>query len=160
MIVSDTGPLNYLVQIQQTQLLPPLFGQVFIPFEVREELQHEGMPREVRNWLETSPAWLTMLGPGPRIVSTSGLHPGELAAMDLAERRRLTLLVDDQPAKREAIRRRIPVIGTVGVLYQGGVAGLVDFQEQFEALLKTNFHLSDKLQVDYRNLWRAFQGTK
>jgi predicted nucleic acid-binding protein len=113
MIVADTGPLNYLIQIKQADLLPLLFGQVFIPFEVQEELQRERTPIAVREWLATPPSWLVLLGPGPRVVTGTGLHPGELAAMDLAERLgHQTLLIDDQRGKLEAVRRGLPVIGS------------------------------------------------
>src|ERR1700721_2435722 len=156
MIVADTGPLNYLVQTRNTQLLATLFGKVFIPFEVKEELQHARTPPEVRAWIADPPFWLTILGPGPRIVTVSGLHPGELAAMERAERLgRQPLLIDDQRGKLEAIRRGLPVIGTVGVLYKAALAGIVDFEQQLNVLLQTNFHLSDTLRLRYLELWRV-----
>ena len=38
-IIADTPPVNYLVLIQQPDLLPRLFGQVLIPPAVFEELK-------------------------------------------------------------------------------------------------------------------------
>jgi predicted nucleic acid-binding protein len=38
MVVADTSPLNYLVLINQINLLPQLYGRVLIPESVLEEL--------------------------------------------------------------------------------------------------------------------------
>jgi hypothetical protein len=64
------------------------------------------------------------------------------------------LLIDDQRGKLEAIRRGLPV-GTVGVLYKAALAGIVDFEQQLNVLLQTNFHLSDTLRLRYLELWRV-----
>jgi predicted nucleic acid-binding protein len=45
-VVADTAPLRYLVQIQYEHLLPRLYTGVWIPGVVLAELRHEGM-----NWL-------------------------------------------------------------------------------------------------------------
>lgn len=101
MIIADTGPLKYLVRTGNIELLPQLFGTVHIPFEVQEELKHPRTPDDVRAWILLLPEWLTVSAPGPRIVTESGLHPGELAAIALAERLgRQTLLIDDRRGKQ------------------------------------------------------------
>jgi predicted nucleic acid-binding protein len=46
-VVADTSPLNYLVQIDEAELLPKLYGTVIIPGEVYEELNHPGAPLAV-----------------------------------------------------------------------------------------------------------------
>lgn len=156
MIIADTGPLNYLVRTGNIELLPRLFGIVYIPFEVQQELKHERTPDDVRAWISQPPSWLVLSVPAPYIVTETGLHPGELAAIALAERLgRQTLLIDDRRGKQEAILRGLPVIGTVGILYQAGVSGFVDFEEQLAALLRTNFHLSVALRDRYLQMWRA-----
>lgn len=156
MIIADTGPLNYLVRTGNIELLPRLFGAVYIPFEVQEELKHERTPKDVRAWVFQPPAWLTVSAPGPRIVQETGLHPGELAAIALAEHLgRQTLLIDDRRGRQEAILRGLPVIGTVGILFQAGISGFVDFEEELVALVQTNFHLSRALRDRYLQLWRA-----
>jgi len=47
-IISDTGPVNYLVQIDQVMLLPTLFGAVTVPEVVLTELDHPQSPPAVR----------------------------------------------------------------------------------------------------------------
>ena len=40
LIVADTSPLFYLLSIDQIDLLPQLFGRVFVPDAVYQELLH------------------------------------------------------------------------------------------------------------------------
>ncbi|HTF75636.1 MAG TPA: AAA domain-containing protein [Bradyrhizobium sp.] len=44
LVVADTSPLNYLVLIEQVEILPALFEKVFVPQIVRHELQHSEAP--------------------------------------------------------------------------------------------------------------------
>ena len=39
-VVADTSPLNYLVLIDEIDLLPAIFAQVLFPHAVFEELRH------------------------------------------------------------------------------------------------------------------------
>jgi predicted nucleic acid-binding protein len=47
-VVADTSPLNYLILIDQADLLPSLFGEVLLPHAVHRELQHPKTPERVR----------------------------------------------------------------------------------------------------------------
>ncbi len=46
-VVADTSPLNYLIQIDEVGLLPAIFGQVLLPTAVARELLHPNAPRKV-----------------------------------------------------------------------------------------------------------------
>lgn len=57
-VVADTSPLNYLVLINEVELLPVLFGQVLVPQAVFHELQHPKTPAKMRllsHWLNMEP---------------------------------------------------------------------------------------------------------
>jgi predicted nucleic acid-binding protein len=43
--------INYLIQIEQIDLLPVLFETVFIPEEVWDELRHSKAAVKVRHWV-------------------------------------------------------------------------------------------------------------
>src|SRR5712691_11600440 len=58
LVVADTGPLNYLVLIEATELLPKLFEKVFAPEAVRAELLDQDAPAVVRAWAAQPPGWL------------------------------------------------------------------------------------------------------
>jgi len=57
-IVSDTTPLRYLIEIEEIYVLEKLFGEVIIPEKVAEELQRPKTPQQVKNWVQSRPAWL------------------------------------------------------------------------------------------------------
>lgn len=58
MVVSDTSPLNYLILIEQIDLLPQLYRRVLIPGSVLQELNAPETPELVRTWLTGPPDWL------------------------------------------------------------------------------------------------------
>lgn len=43
-VIADTTPLNYLILIDEIEVLPKLYGRVVIPEAVREELLRSGAP--------------------------------------------------------------------------------------------------------------------
>ena len=51
LVIADTSPLHYLVLIEQTDILPSLFGHVIIPPGVAVELQRPRTPAPVRAWM-------------------------------------------------------------------------------------------------------------
>jgi len=78
-IVADTTPLNYLVLIQATDILPELYRTVLIPPAVKAELAHANTPAIVRAWISQPPAWL-------EVVSLKQPVDSALAHLDAGER--------------------------------------------------------------------------
>ena len=93
-VVSDAGPLHYLVLIGQVELLPRLYGQVVVPVTVVNELQHLRTPVIVRTWISTAPAWLDIRNTNVDSTGTP-LGAGELAAITLAEQLHADLVLMD-----------------------------------------------------------------
>jgi predicted nucleic acid-binding protein len=54
LVLADTSPIRYLVQIDQIQLLPLLFRRILIPSAVAEELRHPSGPPPVRAWIKST----------------------------------------------------------------------------------------------------------
>ena len=54
-IVSNTTPLHYLIQIDETRVLKDLFGRIIIPEAVHAEMQHEKTPPAVKDWIAAHP---------------------------------------------------------------------------------------------------------
>jgi predicted nucleic acid-binding protein len=102
-------------------VLNELFGQVGIPQTVERELFQapvgtrglEDIKRAIdRGWLHV---YLDTADSARS--SGSSLGPGEIAALLLVKELGADLLItDDAAARREATRRNIPAVGTVGVL--------------------------------------------
>ena len=130
--VSDAGPLIHLSWIDQLGLLDRLFEEVLVPPAVRDEVLASpagtlGLDRIQRAFAE---GWLQVTAPaGPLRLTRSvadALDRGEAEALLLAEEIRADLLItDDAPARAEATRRGLGVVGTVGVLTQARDQGLV-----------------------------------
>src|SRR5271163_62258 len=100
LVVSDTGPLNYLVLIGDIELLPKLFGRVLAPQAVCDELADRDAPAAVRAWVAQRPAWLEVR-PNPDFrpdhATRSTPDRGERAAIGLALAVKADLvLMDDQ----------------------------------------------------------------
>jgi predicted nucleic acid-binding protein len=57
-VVADTSPLNYLVLIDEIELLAALFEKVLLPNAVLKELQHPRTPEKVCYWAAHFPTWI------------------------------------------------------------------------------------------------------
>lgn len=147
-VVADTSPLNYLVLIGQIEILRELYGFVLVPPEVLAELTEPGAPVLVAAWVRGKPDWLREQtvnddGNDPALDS---LGPGERAAILLAENQsKALLLIDDASGREEALRRGIPVTGTLGVLRAASLRGLLDLPLALARLAATNFRISQSL---------------
>ena len=145
-IVADTSPLNYLVIIDAVAVLPTIYGRVIVPQAVAQELQHPRAPASVRNWISSPAAWLEVR-PDPPLDATLDIHdPGESAAIALAQLLNAQLLIDDLAGRIEAERRKLRVTGTLGVLVDAHLEGLLDFEQALARLRSTNFRLDPELE--------------
>lgn len=120
-VVADTSPLNYLILINEIELLPALYERVLIPEEVRQELQRDRAPLAVKKWATSLPAWCEIRSVAASADPTlSELDPGERDAILLALEVGIeTVLIDEIGGRREAARHRLHVIGTVALLEKG-----------------------------------------
>jgi predicted nucleic acid-binding protein len=142
-VVADTGPLNYLVQIEAADLLPKLFGRIVAPVAVRDELSHPRSPEAVRAWIAHAPHWLD-IRPNPDLsnfIATPSLDEGERAAIELADAIDAALiLMDDREGVAFARAKGLAVTGTLGVLDLAAQHGLIDLGSAFTRLQATSFH--------------------
>ena len=140
-VVADTSPINYLLLIQEIDILPKMYGKVVIPRAVHEELLRPVAPEIVRTWISGAPAWLEIRIPNDvQTLRLAKLDPGERDAIMLAtELRADQLIVDDREGRKQAEERRISVIGTLGVLKEAATLGLLDLRMAVERLQTTSF---------------------
>ena len=132
MVVSNTSPINYLVLIDQIEVLPALFGEIAIPEAVRDELMHPDAPDALRAWIAHPPVWLHVeaVVPDTSDATLQRLHRGERDAIVLAERLNADLIILDERAAREvALSRGLQVTGLIGVLDEAATRDLVDIQD-------------------------------
>ncbi|SRR6266568_4005081 len=146
--VTDTSALHYLILIQQETLLPALYGRVVIPPAVSRELLRSETPDVVRQWLAHPPDWLTIQAPQQSLGAAEfpKLGAGERAAIPLAEELPdAVLVIDDHDGREEAARRALALTGTIGVLEEAAIHGLIDLPPVLAQLQATTFHASPRL---------------
>lgn len=143
LVISNNSPIRYLVLLDCMHLLSALFARVTIPREVEAELQRHRTPAVVRAWIAHPPAWLDIRQVrGTPDADLLPLDGGEQEAILLAQERHADLvLLDDREARKAATRRTLRVMGTVGVLEQAAMHGLIDLPEVCARLLTTNFRI-------------------
>lgn len=142
LVVADTTPLNYLILIEQIELLPSLFEKIFVPDAVRHELQHEDAPAAVRKWVTALPPWIEVVAPTPpnNDPSLARLDEGERAAIELAGKISAELiLMDDRDGVAVARSKGFAVTGTLGILDLAARRHLVRLDDAFRRLKATNF---------------------
>lgn len=142
-IISDTTPLRYLIEIGEIESLTGLFGQVIIPERVFIELQGAKTPPQVVAWVQSRPAWLIV-----RQADTSLFTPekkiqaGEHEAIALAvEMKADYLLIDDTDAIKEAHRIKLPTLRLFTILELAATKNLLDFPDAIEKMRYTSFHM-------------------
>jgi predicted nucleic acid-binding protein len=140
-VVADTSPLNYLIQINADHVLPALYERILVPSAVIRELDHARAVEAVRVWLTHVPSWLVVQGVDEVVdVRLARLDPGEREAIQLAKQEHADLLLmDEKLGVRLAREQGLAVTGTLGVLIQAGRRGLLDSERALTALEATDF---------------------
>ena len=159
LIVADTAPICYLVQINYENLLPRLFARVWIPGAVLRELQQKQTPAIVRDWAEQFPPWIEVreIARPASEHEAAGLHRGEWEAIQLAKELKASLLLmNERSGVRVAREQGLSVTGTLGVLVEAARLHLISIEEPLVRLAKTNFRRTPGLFSQTQDLVRKF----
>ena len=152
-VVADTSPLNYLIQLQLANILQRLYGTVVLPAEVVVEMEDPKAPKAVRQWISNLPDWMEVRNPTLPIVSElDSLGAGEKAAITLAlELHANLLLIDERKAKYIAQTKfGFAVSGTLGILRDAHLASWIDGRQAFDDLCsQTTFRYTGGLRSAY-----------
>ena len=139
LVISDTGPLRYLVEIGEDHILPALFGRVVAPPAVIAELSHAISPQMIRDWAAQPPAWLEVVAPA-QLDPTLRLDAGEAEAISLAMQLRAdALLIDERDGTRAARSRGLFTTGTLGILDLAAEKGIIVLPQVIDKLAGTSF---------------------
>ncbi|RUR72721.1 DUF3368 domain-containing protein [Chlorogloeopsis fritschii PCC 9212] len=161
-IVSDTTPISELAKVEHLDLLPKLFGKVMIPQGVFNELQIGQHPaaKFVQNL-----SWLEVVTVGNQQVveelqKSFNLHLGESEAIALAEEIGASqLLIDEKAARKVAMTRKLPLIGTMGILLLAKRRGLLDsVKDVLDEMQLQGMRISERLYVQVLTLAEENQG--
>ncbi|MDE0016525.1 MAG: DUF3368 domain-containing protein [Candidatus Poribacteria bacterium] len=129
-VVTNSTPLIELSKIKQLNLLREVYGTILIPEEVYVEVVIDGTGKagaaevEAAQWIYRQT--VTDTNQVRVLQSQHSLHSGECATIILAQEINAEQVVlDDNAARREAIARGLPVIGTVGILLIAKTRGVI-----------------------------------
>lgn len=129
--VSNTSPMLYLHRIGVFDWLPEMFGEIWMPEAVENELA-EGRRRGHEVPDPGNHRWLRLVEPEktPSEWLSLDLGAGELAAMSLGlENPEKIILLDDLLAREIAKAAGLNVWGTLRILLEAKSAGLTDAVE-------------------------------
>lgn len=154
-IVSNATPLIYLAKIGRIGLLRNLFGEVFIPEEVKVEVVERGkqlgegdayvVEKAVNDgWLKVSRAEV--------VEVPIELDKGEVAALSLAKNMGLgEVLMDEASARMAARLLGLTPRGTIFVLLKALERGEMDFDlflESLNELIRYGFRLKEEVYIE------------
>lgn len=149
-IVSDTTPLRYLIEIEEAPILEHLYGKIVIPQRVFSELQGQHTPPKVVQWIQQAPAWievrqadLSLFTPQRHIQL--GVHEAIALAVELHAD---ALLSDDGAAIKEAQRLNLPTIRLFTILESAAELVLLDLSAAIAKMWQTTFRLPPRAIID------------
>lgn len=157
-VVADSGPLIHLAAVKQFLLLKRFFQHVLIPPAVFEEVVTQGTGRpgstELRQALQDQ--WITVKQVADRDVIdrliTPSISETDAVVIVAALFHNATLLLTDDIAVRTlAMREGLTVMGTVGILVQARLDGVIARLEPvLDQLIAFGFYLDPAGRV-YRD---------
>ena len=146
-VVVNTTPLIALSEIGKLDILKKLYGEIFIPDAVLNEVKTEPAFSEVRNFAD----WIHVEGVQDRSqekIFRSRLHAGEVEVMLLALQSDADLVIlDDMLARKTAKYMGLTVSGTLGVLLKAKERGIITKVEPvMEELIQNGLYVSKDIQ--------------
>jgi len=147
LVIADTSPLFYLLTIGHIDLLPQLFGTVLVPDAVQAELSHPAAPTTVRVWATELPSWVKV--ETVTELDDAALRPlgaGERSAIILALTKHADLiLIDERRGTQVALSKGFEVAGTLGILALASRRRLIQLDNAFTQLKRTNFRFRQEM---------------
>jgi predicted nucleic acid-binding protein len=145
-LISNTGPLIALGLVQQLDLLPKLYQQVWITETVRQEISSNAN-KPLANLIEICP-WIQVYPDAnmPDVWLENLLDPGEASTIALAVQHQVPLVMIDEKKGRNIAAQiyHLNVIGSTGVFAKAKQLGYIPSIKPFLYELKSkNYRLSD-----------------
>jgi uncharacterized protein len=156
-VISNTTTLSNFAAIDQLELLQKLYGRLFIPTAVYDEIRRgwdEGYPF-CRDLIEQvypfrNSGWIHLAHVKNEIemrhltAIPRKIHAGEAECLVIARHRGWLLLTDDRAARKIAVDWDITLSGTLGSL-------VLMVEKEICALDAANRHLSQMIRQGYRS---------
>ena len=151
-VVSNATPLIAMAMADQFDLLQRIFGRIYIPQGVYEEVVEEGDERFGAPDVRQAP-WIQVVEVNDRLavqVLEDDLGKGESETIILAKELQAEwVLVDERLARRKLELLGVRTIGTLGILLKAKELGLMQaVRPEVEKLRARGFRLSRHVYED------------
>lgn len=148
-VVSDSTVLIGLAKIEKTDLLRNIFHEIYIPEAVFKEVAEEGDRRAGAKTVREA-AWIIkkqIIDYTQANFLMTVLEKGEAEVLVMAKEIQADLLLlDEEKARKSAVRAGFKVMGLVGILIVAKKMGLItDIGTYIEKLQREKFRLSEKI---------------
>jgi predicted nucleic acid-binding protein len=155
-VVSDATPFSNLIQVGRLDLLRQLFGTVYIPSSVTQELEALTQFDYPMAEILDEP-WIIIEDIEENGIVAElrrSLDVGEADAIAMAlEKRADRLLIDEIAGRTIAKSKNISIIGTLGVLLESKDKGLIaEVKVEMDRLKDIGFWISSSLYNQVINL--------
>ena len=142
-LIADSSALIALAIVDTLEILEKLFGEVYVPRSVYEEISQENKPESYKlaNYCKDR-----VLNTQSNVNYNISLGKGESEAIALyTEINADFLLCDDKKAKKFAQSFGLNVIGSLGILIKAKEAGLIDkISPHIETLKRSRIFIDDR----------------
>ena len=143
MIIGDSSALVSLATMDRLDLLEKIFGKIYVPQAVYDEVTISYKPQSVKlkEFLSNKVVSVEL------DISKMGLGQGELEAIALYKNMNSDfLLIDDRRAKKFAQLNGVNVIGSLGVMILAKESGLMEsIRDDLEKLVSSSLFISQSL---------------
>lgn len=158
LVVSNTSPMRYLIEINASDVLPRIYSPVYTTPQVLDELRLGHFPDPVRKWALHPASWLQVRSPR-QLQFTDILDDGEASAISLAcELHASVVLIDERLGRELARSVGLEPRGTLGVIAQAAALGYLDFEAAVKALTtQTRFRHTSILIDSAREHYEALR---
>lgn len=148
-VVSNSTPLISLAQIDRLDLLKEMFGKVYIPQGVYEEVVVEGEGKAGAKKVSEA-SWIQVVQAQDELsigVLSDELDKGESETIVLAKELEADwALMDERLARRKLDALGINKIGTLGILLKAKEAGMIEaVRPEVDRLVTRGFRLSENV---------------
>jgi predicted nucleic acid-binding protein len=148
-VVSNSTPLISLARINRLHLLEEIFGKVYIPQGVYEEVVMEGVDKAGAKEVSEG-HWIEVVEVHDRLsveVLSDELDKGESEAIVLAKELKANwVLMDERLARRKLETLGVNKIGTLGILLRAKEAGMIKaIRPEMDRLTEQGFRISRRV---------------
>lgn len=139
-IISDTSCIILLDKIDELEILNKLFPTIVTTQEVAEEFGRQ------------LPSWFQIQQPKDKnyqSIIEASVDKGEASAIALAiELDDCLLIIDDRKGRKFAHQLGLTIIGTVGVIVDAKLAGIIPSVKPILSKIRTtNFRITERLEL-------------